>query len=441
MAKPTQAASLAEKIYITILLIIFGGIVLHAPLTVGLETLWPQYELGFKAWKEVLMAVALLMVGGMLIRRRQVHLLKDPLLVLIAAYAGLHLALIPSSGGNFESISAGLMIDLRYLLYFVLVYLAIKLRPSYARAFLKVGLAGAVVVIIFAVLQVFVLPPDILKYIGYNNDTIVPYLTVDQNHDFIRINSSLRGPNPLGAYAVIVITLITAKLAAAKKLRLAWQPALLLVGSLVALWASYSRSAWGAAVVSVAIVGAMTLTRSTGGRKLAAIGAAIVMVASLGLFLARDTSFVSNIILHENPGESNNINSNEDHLISLQESSEKVAGAPLGHGIGSTGSASLLTDSGLIIENQYLYIAHEVGWVGLILFLAISGYLAMRLWAVRRSWLGLGVLASGIGLAIIGAVLPVWADDTVAIIWWGLAALAVTKSTPTPERRDGKQVN
>jgi hypothetical protein len=33
-------------------------------------------------------------------------------------------------------------------------------------------------------------------------------------------------------------------------------------------------------------------------------------------------------------------------------------------------------------------------------------------------------LASGIGLALIGLLLPVWVDDTVSIVWWGLAAIA-----------------
>jgi hypothetical protein len=48
-----------------------------------------------------------------------------------------------------------------------------------------------------------------------------------------------------------------------------------------------------------------------------------------------------------------------------------------------------------------------------------------RLWGLRKDWLALGVFASGIGLAIVGIFLPVWTDDTVSIIWWGLAAIAL----------------
>jgi hypothetical protein len=98
---------------------------------------------------------------------------------------------------------------------------------------------------------------------------------------------------------------------------------------------------------------------------------------------------------------------------------------PIGGGVGSTGSASLMTDSPLFIENQYLFIAHETGWFGLGLFIALMSLLLVRLWRYRRDWLALGVLTSGIGLSCIGLLLPVWVDDTVSIIWWGLAAIAL----------------
>jgi hypothetical protein len=51
--------------------------------------------------------------------------------------------------------------------------------------------------------------------------------------------------------------------------------------------------------------------------------------------------------------------------------------------------------------------------------------LVVKLMETANDWLALGVFASGIGLAIVGIFLPVWTDDTVSIIWWGLAALAL----------------
>lgn len=64
-------------------------------------------------------------------------------------------------------------------------------------------------------------------------------------------------------------------------------------------------------------------------------------------------------------------------------------------------------------------------WLGLGLFLVIFEIIMWRLYQNRKDWLSLGVFASGIGLAFIGLLLPVWADDTVSLVWFGLAAVAI----------------
>jgi hypothetical protein len=136
-------------------------------------------------------------------------------------------------------------------------------------------------------------------------------------------------------------------------------------------------------------------------------------------------AFVSNVVLHENPSGGSAQKSNEGHIESLQQGSAHLMRQPLGAGIGSTGSASLYGSDGLIIENQYLFIAHEVGWIGLGLFAWLFVEIMARLWRRRQDYLAAGMFASGIGLAFIGLLLPVWVDDTVSIVWWGLAAVAL----------------
>ena len=59
-----------EKLYAIIILIIFGGIVLHAPLSVGFGVLFPEYALLIKSWKELLM-LALIPMAIALITKRQ----------------------------------------------------------------------------------------------------------------------------------------------------------------------------------------------------------------------------------------------------------------------------------------------------------------------------------------------------------------------------------
>ena len=414
-----------KKAYIGILLLIFGGIVLQGPISVGFGTLCPSYELLIKSWKEILMLVAGLIALFLLHKNKQMQILRDPVIFAIGAYGILHLVMMGYTFTGWSSSLAGLAIDLRYVLYFGLVYIAMRLYPEYRQMFIKVGIAGALAVLIFAILQVFLLPKDVLKYIGYNVNTISPYLTVDQNQNYIRINSTLRGPNPLGAYAGMVLVLITAAIVKLKNIKDKWPLiAILSVSGVVALWASYSRSAWAATAVAIVVVMAVA-----GAKKLSPkvwVLSGIIAAVVIGSFLILgNTQFISNIFLHENPNGGSSVNSNEGHISSLQDGLKQMVSQPLGDGVGSTGSASLQGSNPTIIENQYLFTAHEVGWFGLILFVYIFTLVMLELWKLRQNWLALGLFASGIGLAVIGLLLPVWVDDTVSIIWWGLAAVTM----------------
>jgi hypothetical protein len=418
---------LSEKLSILLLAVIFAGIVVHAPLSVWLGSLWPENELLFKVWKELLMVFAAGLLLGMVSRRKLWgELARDKLFWLIIVYATLHVLLLFVFKLNAEATMAGLAIDLRYILFFALVYVALKALPQYHQLFLTIGVVGALLVVGFATLQLF-LPRDILAYIGYSKETIAPYLTVDQNDTFVRVNSTLRGPNPLGAYTGMVLAIIAAVLVQTKawlNTKYRWLIIILSICSLVALWISYSRSAWIGAVIAIGLVLAVTIARKLPRWSWIAVFGVVGALVG-GLLVARDSSFVSNILLHENPEGGSAVSSNEQHAESLAFGLERLIQQPLGAGIGSTGSASLYTDSPVIIENQYLFIAHEVGWLGLALFVTIFVMIMKRLWQGRKNWLALGVFASGVSFALIGLLQPVWLDDTVSIIWWGLAAIVL----------------
>lgn len=423
-----KALSFLEKIFIVGLAIIFAGIVVHAPLSVSLGVLFPDLTLLIKSWKEILLILLAIIACILVTRKKRWPVLtKDWVFRAILGYALLHVLLLPVF---FEGIAAsllGLAVDLRYILFFGLVYVAVLLYPASRRLFVPIATVGAFVVASFATLQLF-LPPDILSHIGYSINTIQPYLTVDKNPDFVRVNSTLRGPNPLGAYIVIVLAGLAA-FAAHHKLK--WQTSkqtvvfsILVVCSFVALWTSYSRSALGGAAVAVGIILAVTVFRRIS--RAVWISVAVVMFALLGALVAgRDSTFISNVLFHENPNGGSSVSSNDDHAESLAEGFGRMIHQPLGGGVGSTGSASLEGNSPLIIENQYLFIAHESGWLGLVAFSYIFFMILKRSWQRRADWLALAVFASGIGLGLIGLLQPVWVDDTVSIIWWGLAASAI----------------
>ncbi len=89
-----------------------------------------------------------------------------------------------------------------------------------------------------------------MKHFGYNDQTIVPYETIDHKVDYIRIRSTLRGANLLGAYMIVVVGVLTQRFLLVSRRRVAY--GLLLLGAVVTLFASGSRGAWIGAVVALA---------------------------------------------------------------------------------------------------------------------------------------------------------------------------------------------
>lgn len=418
-----------EDWYASLLLVILGGIVIHAPLSVFFGVALPDHALLIKAWKEILMFIALILAIVLVSRQgKWSKLYRDKLAWMISAYLAIHLlSLLMWNGTN--AVLAGLGIDLRYIAYFALVYVLLWLYPRFLPLFKKVAIAGAILVIGFGTLQI-ILPADSLKYLGYGPETIQPYLTIDRNDDFVRLQSTLRGPNPYGAYAAAVAVIAFAWLATRKN-SFDWRVATIAGLAVLGTYLSYARSAYVALAVGAAIVFVVRFGRVVQLKHWLALGVASLAVIVAGAF-AWNTDFVSNVVLHEDPEEGGQVNSNDGHWASLVHGVEAMARQPFGAGIGSTGSASLLSDRAQIIENQYLLIAHEVGWLGLALFIAIFVVVMLRLWGLRQHSWALGIFASGVGLAFIGILLPVWVDDTVSIVWWGLAAgaLAVHQKSP-----------
>lgn len=421
------------------LLFVFALIIFHAPLSVYGGTLLPQFDLLIKSWKEVLLIIVL-PVGIYLATQNGIakKMKKDYLFLAIVLYAALHLLLFSLFDTSFSQVLAGLAIDLRYILFFTLLYIAIKIAPEYRKKALLVGTFSAAISILFSLLQIFILPADILSAIGYGKNTIEPYLTIDKNPDFIRINGTMRGPNPLGAFALTIISLSAAWLAA-KKRTVKDREKIILVAlfgflSTIILWASYSRSALIATLFSLAIIFVLTFGKKIKTPVWLALIAVCVIFSGL-LYSQKDSDFVQHVVLHNNPTGGSTRDSNDEHVSSLETGTNRLLSQPLGAGIGSTGSASLFGGEPTIIENQYLFVAHESGWLGLVLFLFIFLTILWRLFKKKADWLALGLFASGIGLALIGFLLPVWVDDTVGIIWWGLAGIALASGGVHAKRR------
>jgi hypothetical protein len=106
-----------------------------------------------------------------------------------------------------------------------------------------------------------------------------------------------------------------------------------------------------------------------------------------------------------------------------------------GCGAGCAGPASVRNANGAkISENFFIQTAQEGGMVALILQSAIFLYIGILLFKSNTSN-SKALLASLIGISIVGIFAHSWADDTIAYLWWGLAGLVVYNKTK------GKQIN
>lgn len=422
------------KLLVVLLSGVIAGVCLQAPISVLAQVYIPEWALVIKAWKELVLACAMVLLLILAWRENAWHtLLRSKILWLCGIVILLHGILWLGFPNNQLGEVAALVIDTRYYILFMLCYSTVALWPYTRRWLLMAAAAGAAIVFIFALLQVTVLPKDVLQYIGYSKETIAPYLTVDQNHDFIRISSTLRGPNPLGALAVVLLSVVAAAVLRGVHVegRRLWLIFAIIAGAIAALWFSYSRSAWIAALVAA---GGMAV--GTGGwRKLSRRSVGVLAMCSVILavvcVLVVNSHFVQHVIFHTNPASTTVTKSDGEHASSLSSGIAISAAKPFGLGLGSVGSPSLLTETPRIIENQYLYMAIESGWIGLVSQLGVFSWVLFALWRVRQYWLALGVFTAGLGMAVIGLVLPVWADDTVSLLWWGLAGIAIGNRPPT----------
>jgi hypothetical protein len=405
------------------------GALTHAPLLV-------------KSWKEILLGLLGLLALGLVLADKKLlrDFMRSRINLVALAFIALHLLLVPLSlSHGVSAIVAGLAIDIRMIIFFLLIRLALQVNPNMWRYLVKAFVIGGVIVIGFGVLQQYILPADILSHVGYSKATISPYLTVDKNPNFIRINSTLRGPNPLGAYCILTMTMALAWLISGWKKLATWQRVILIVsilGSLSVIYASYSRSAWVGLAAALVVLGLLYVPKKF--RTVVLASVVVVAVILGGSYVAtQNSNFVQTIIRHKDPLDPTGNDSDIGHLNSLQTGLQQTLKQPLGAGIGSTGSASLLGDSPQIVENQYLFVTHEAGWLGLGLCVWLISEIIYRLYqGAKTNWQAKAILASGAGLLVAGLFLPIFADDTIAYVWWGLAAAMTAVALPGTIRND-----
>ncbi len=393
-----------------------------------------------RAWKELLLLPAVCIAVYILCKDATLRkrFFQEKLIRIMLVFAAWLLVATLLHGGGAQSIALGLAIQLRLFVIFMLARIVAYYRPPSRQLLERIILIPVVGVVSFGLLQMFVLPYDFLKHFGYQKDlTIPPYFTIDEQLNKIRIASTLRGPNPLGVYLILPILVVAQKVWEKKKPLLGY--GVLLAASLVVLYGSHSRGAWIGTMAALVVWILLTVSRKA---KLVLISLALLlgMASGLAIYTYRNTGFVQDVVLHDNPEAGGEISSNQGHLDSAKVAVDDILNNPVdGCGAGCAGPASVRSKEGPnFAENYYLQTAQEAGTVGLLLLLTISGLLAYAL-LVRSRWNSLDrlLLAAFVGVSIASLFAHSWADDTVAYLWWGIAGLNMTwpavKSAKKPE--------
>jgi hypothetical protein len=348
---------------------------------------------------------------------------------LIAIYCSLTIlwgvAAYASNKVTLKSLGFGLVVNLRFLIFFVVVWIVAAKSPLLKQLWLKVLLIPAGIVVSIGLLQRTLLPYDFLKHFGYNSSTIYPYETINHNVKYPRVMSTLRGANPLGA---LVMTAIYALLIKSKQRRV--QLSIFAAAGILVLIFSYSRAAWIGTLLSVSVLAVVSIGGSKMQRLLLPIlGLVVLACVAAGILLRHNLAF-ENIFFHTQEYSSIQATSDQGHINALKDGVRDVVHEPLGRGVGTAGPASVYNNNNVrIAENYYLQIAQETGWAGLILFIAINYLVACELWIRREGMLARILLASLVGITFVNLLSHAWTDDTLAIsggAWPGWLAPIIT---------------
>ena len=411
-----------------LIMIIIMVMPFHAFLTVWLSSLVGHYT-ALRLWKELLLIVAgsgaiFLLLTDQKIRQ---NTLSRRIVWLILAYIALNIVwgIIGFFGGDLsaKALGYGLIVNTRFLIFFLIAW-AVALRTDRLRNnWQKMVLWPAVIVVVFGILQFSVLPNDFLKHFGYSVSTIEPFETINSNSNYIRISSTLRGANPLGAYLIIPITFLAMLIMRGKR---TWQNVTLLIGALMALAFTFSRSAWIGTALALSTLGVMNLEgRNIAKSNLLLLSLLLALIAG-SAYALRSNSHFQNVVFHTEDRSVVKVSSNQNHWSATKNGVIDVAKHPLGFGPGSAGPASSYNNgNGRIAENYFVQVGQELGWIGLVFFTVINIGVGYLLWLKRADPLALGLFASFIGITAVNMLMHAWADDTLAYVWWGLAGIAM----------------
>ncbi|HEY4963534.1 MAG TPA: O-antigen ligase family protein [Candidatus Saccharimonadales bacterium] len=415
-----------------LILIVLIFIPFHAFLTVWASAIFGHYTF-IRLWKEAILLLCLIVCIYLFFADKKLRrsVLGSKLFFLIVAYLAVQViwGLVAYAHHDLskKALLYGLLLNCRFLIFFLVAW-AISMKTKLLNNnVINVIIWPATIVIIFGLAQIFVLPKDFLVHFGYGLNTIPAYETINSNSNYLRIESTLRGANPLGAYILIPLSLATVLFFRFKK---SWRKLVFIIAGLVVLIFSFSRSAWAGSVVSISFSIFYSVKSRATREKLIIFSVIIVVVLGSLAVIFKNSTRVQNIVLHTQSNSAVKTTSDQGHTSAVKGGLKDIVTNPIGKGPGSAGPASVYNNHpARIAENYYIQIGQETGVIGLALFLVINVYVGIILWRQKQDNLSLALLASFLGIFIINMLSHAWSDDTLAYLWWGLAGIAIGTKT------------
>jgi hypothetical protein len=480
---------------VLLLAVLLSLLPFHPFLSTALGSAFPEGAFLIGAWKELLLVMLIGLIAVLALRqghwRRFDGLdLTIILFTLVALLSGIFF-----TGNGFPENLPQLVWGAKYGLMFLIAFFFVRrlrLAETDRRILWRAAMIPAVAVVLFGLLQIFVLPEDTLVRFGYNPQygitevgKGISYCHKIENRithqEFCRTQSTLSGPNELGAYLLLILPLFAFALTQARPG--SWRflaRALLLLGAVIVLFFTWSRSAWigtiaavaasfviqaarpryallligllgagiaavffpvlflerwdelkplalaGGSAALVAMLGLLTLNLKRGYFSMA--GGAVFPLALAGLLImrARFDTFFWNIILRPS--------SSQGHWERWSDGAYYIMASPLGLGLGDAGPASARFarpgETGFLPESWYLQVGLEAGVAGLILFVTVLLLLALALLRSADPY-GKPLLLSLVGISSAALFLHSWESAAVSLSFWILAGLALAPPPAT----------
>ena len=439
MSKSIAATRVSKTILYSLILII-AAMPFHGFMSTYLGSLLDQREI-MKAWKEILLGLVMAFVLVDQLRNKKIarDFYRDKISVLVIVYTVLTILMALFLSEESESALVGIIFNLRYLAIFMVGFwlshsnkALVLSRHGLVTKLLGIGLLLSSIV---AVMQSLFLPSDFMSNFGYGEGAIREVFYLDQNESLIRGFGLSRGPNVLGISLALIIPFfaksfilrITNRSTQADRAVFYMSGTATLLLSL-ALYTTYSRSGWIAVAGSLGITLLLSLPRKYY-KKLFYWTAGVALIGLLIIVPSISSSAtLQTLILHDDPNRGG-VDSTTLHFRSKADGIRDVVSNPLGSGVGSAGPASRYRadKEPRISENYFIQIAQEIGLPGLALLLSIFIMVGMKLFRYSSgSYANRVLLGSLIGICLAAMFGHTWADEEVALAWWGLAGLFIS---------------